>query len=118
MAAVAFVALFIVVGVWMFSGKGSSAPNPAAAIQNVTTPTAPATDTQNSFSPPVASTPSETPIAEQPVVTDSPNSPALTADAKAKADQLAKQKQLQKQQAKPTPEEKKSVTVDDLINDN
>jgi len=118
MAAVAFVALFIVVGVWMFSGKGSSAPNPAAAIQNVTTPTAPATDTQNSFSPPVASTPSETPIAEQPVVTDSPNSPALTADAKAKADQLAKQKQLQKQQTKPTPEKKKSVTVDDLINDN
>jgi uncharacterized protein YaiL (DUF2058 family) len=55
---------------------------------------------------------------EQPAATDSPNSQALTADAKAKADQLAKQKQLQKQQAKPTPEKKKAVTVDDLINDN
>jgi len=119
MAAVAFVALFVVVGVWMFSGgKGSPAPSPAASIQNVTTPAEPSTDTQNSFSPSVASTPNGTSIVEQPAATDSPNPQALTADAKAKADQLAKQKQLQKQQAKPTPEKKKAVTVDDLINDN
>jgi hypothetical protein len=109
----------VVGGIWMFSGAGAKAPTPAASIQNVATQADQPADTQSSFSTQPQPTPDPAPVAEQ-SVTEPSTSEALPADVRAKNEQLAKQTQLkaQAQQAKPTPEKKKTVTVDDLINDN
>ena len=107
-------ALLLVAGVWMFSGKASSTASPAASIQSVSNSSVQTEEPVN------FTTPEATPAVETPAVDQSPtDNPALAADVKARNEQLAKQKQKQEaeKKAKPTPEKKK-VTVDDLINDN
>ncbi|MEP6850296.1 MAG: protein kinase [Acidobacteriota bacterium] len=110
----AVVVLLLVAGIWMFSGKAPSTASPAATIQSIS-------NSSVQTEEPVNFTTSEaTPSTETPAVEQSPtDTPGVTADVKARNEQLAKQKQKQEaeKKAKPTPEKKK-VTVDDLINDN
>jgi serine/threonine protein kinase len=116
---VGVMALIIAVGVWMFAG-GSAKPaaSPAATVQAPIEQSVTNDSLQNSVTNPEP-TQSETLSvdSQSPATTEQPNAQAA-ADAK-KREQLAKEKLKQQQaQAKPTPEKKKSVTVDDLINDN
>jgi serine/threonine protein kinase len=115
---VGVMALVIAVGVWMFAG-GSSKPSasPAATVQAPIEQTVTSEPVQNSVTSPEPTQAETLSVDSQSPATTEPNAQAA-ADAK-KREQLAKEKLKQQQaQAKPTPEKKKSVTVDDLINDN
>lgn len=116
---VAVVALVAVIGFWMFAGSGSTAVSPNASVQTAPNTSEQVPETQSAGSQPTVSIPNNAPQTEQPSL-GSPNPQAFSSDVESKSDQMAKQK-LHKQptpQTKPTPEKKKAVTVDDLINDN
>lgn len=108
----AVVLVFIALGIWLFLPSGSSEPTPSNPVQ-ATTANEPAANPN-----PVSDTAPVDTLTGSPAQTDTvPADPSATQTAVASKTTPAKTKKPAADTAK-TPQPKKSVTADDLINDN